>query len=361
MRMKIFSRQREKGIPMSVPSVRISSVGTFLPGNPIDNATLAKALRMNSAWLQWVDMFIETKTRYFGFDLESGGRQSSLADMGTIAARNALERASLSPADIDLVVMGTASPDQLMPATVNVIADRLGINDVASFQLQSGCSGALQALDVAHQMLLTGRHRTALVIGAETVGKHYDATLRLDGASSSYTVNSVLFGDGAGAAVLSTADDVDGPVLHGSMIRLVGLGREPGQVVEWYGAADRVTTPDARSSVSEDYKAIEERVPVMAKEILKELLEHLDWDENDVDFLLPPQLSGRMTKQIVKYLGLEDAHEISCVRELGNTGNATPFFQLEQMIPKMTDGDRAVCISVESSKWIKAGFAVEKV
>lgn len=340
--------------------VSILSVGTFLPGDPLDNAALAVHFKMGSAWLEWIDMFIGTKARHYGFDIRTGERHTTVVDMGAEAGSRALEKAGLAPENIDLIVMGTATPDQLMPASVNVIADRLGINKVASFQLQSGCSGALQALDVAHQMLLTGRHRTALVIGADSIGKLYDADVSFTTSDTSYLVNTLLFGDGAGAAVLTTDPVVGAPVLHRSMVRLVGMGRTPGQVVEWQGANDLAAARDGTASVSEDYKAIEHHVPVMAKEILTELLDALDWDDSEVDFLLPPQLSGRMTKLIVDYLELPDLHEISCVQEIGNTGNATPFFQLERVIPKMSEGDRAVGVSIESSKWIEAGFAVEK-
>jgi 3-oxoacyl-[acyl-carrier-protein] synthase III len=346
---------------MSDPTIRILSVGTALPGSPVDNAMLARRFKMNKSWEQWIDSFIGTDTRHFGFDIETGKRYYSLADLGTEAGGKALEAAHLRPGDIDLLVMGTATPDQLMPATVNLIADRLGINDVASFQLQSGCTGALQALNVAHQMLLSGRHRNALVLGAETVAKHYDLDLKMDSSDPSYVVNTLIFGDGAGAAVLTTDDVPDAPVFRRAVVRLVGLHQDPGQVVEWYGVGDLSGAGlGDKLAVSEDYKAIEERVPVMAREIFHELVEDLDWEEDEIDFLLPPQLSGRMTRRITEHLDVPNAQEISCVRETGNTGNATPFFQLERTLPRMTQGDRAVCVSIESSKWIKAGFAVEK-
>jgi 3-oxoacyl-[acyl-carrier-protein] synthase-3 len=80
-----------------------------------------------------------------------------------------------------------------------------------------------------------------------------------------------------------------------------------------------------------------------------------------VDYVLPPQLSGRMTARITERLDIGQAQEVSCVVDVGNTGNALPFFQLERALPRMIAGDRAVGISVESSKWIKAGFGLEKV
>jgi 3-oxoacyl-[acyl-carrier-protein] synthase-3 len=92
-------------------------------------------------------------------------------------------------------------------------------------------------------------------------------------------------------------------------------------------------------------------------EILNELQDELDWQ--DIDYLLPPQLSGRMTSRIVEQLAVPNAREISCVTTTGNTGNALPFFQFEQLLARMAPHDRALGIAVESSKWIKGGIALE--
>ena len=139
--------------------------------------------------------------------------------------------------------------------------------------------------------------------------------------------------------------------------RFTGLGREPGQVIEWFGLADR---HEDRQALKEDYKAIEEPVPVMAVEILWELLGELDWQAEDLDYLLPPQLSGRMTSLITEQLDVPTAREISCVADTGNNGNALPFLQIEKLLEEMTDGQKALAVAIESSKWIKAGFALEK-
>jgi 3-oxoacyl-[acyl-carrier-protein] synthase-3 len=344
-------------------AIRLLSVGTALPGSPVDNAELARHFGMGAAWEQWIDTFIGTRTRHFAFDLGTGEIHRTLTDLGEEAGRRALAAADLAPTDVDLVVMGTSSPDLLMPATVNVIADRLGIDDVASYQLQSGCSGAVQALDVANQMLLTGRFGTALVIGGDTCAKHYDVRLDPRRMEPGHMVNIVLFGDGAGAAVLSRepvagAAAAGAPVVRHVRVRLCGLNRPPGQIVEWFGAADRDSD---RPPVVEDYRAIQESVPLLAGAAYQDLLDDLDWKPTDVDYLLPPQLSGAMTGPIAAELDAPDAQPISCVAEIGNTGNALPFFQLERLLPRMTAGDRAVAVAIESSKWIKAAFAVEKV
>jgi 3-oxoacyl-[acyl-carrier-protein] synthase III len=339
------------------PRVHIVSAGTALPGPPIDNAMLAERFGLNELWRQWVDAFIGTRTRHYALDLETGDMLCSLADLGTTAGKRALEAAGVAASAVDIVVLGTSTPDQLMPATVNMIADRLGIDGVPTYQLQAGCSGAVQALDVAAQMLRTGRHRTALVIGGDVVAKHMDFEFDASQLSGAEQISGILFGDGGGAAVLSVESTPDSVVLCDTMVRLAGLGRAPGHTVEWFGLRD-LNKP--RASSNEDYKAVEESVPEMSVEMLRTLLDELDWKDSDLDYLLPPQLSGRMTAQIVERMAVPGAREVSCVVETGNTGNALPFFQLERLMPQMTSGQRAVAVAIESSKWIKSGFAVEK-
>lgn len=342
---------------MTTTDVRVLAAGSALPGRPVDNAALARRFHVDASWEQWVDAFIGTRSRHLAVDLDSGAVRSSLAELGAEAAGRALESAGVGPEEIDVVVLGTATPDQLMPATVNMVAERLGIDGIPTYQLQSGCTGAIGALDVARQLLLAGEHRTALVLGGDVCAKHFDLDVDLKSLSPGELVNVVLFGDGAGAAVLTTEPAPDAPRVRRVLNRLTGLGRSPGQVVDWYGRARREPGGPA---VQEDYKAIEELVPVLAVEVLKELLDALGWQDTDVDYLLPPQLSGAMTRRIVDELGLPGAEEVSCVVEIANVGNAAPFVQLERTLPEMAGGDKAVAVAIESSKWIKAGFALEK-
>lgn len=342
---------------MDSQDVSILGAGSALPGPLVDNAAVAGRFGMDAAWLQWVDVFVGTRSRHLAVDLESGRTLSSLAELGTLAAQRALTAAGLAPGDIDLMVMGTATPDQLMPATVNLIAERLGIDQIATYQLQSGCTGAVGALNLARQLLQGGHHHTALVLGGDVCAKHFDVELDLHRMSPAELVNVVLFGDGAGAAVLTTEPVAGAAVVERVVHRLTGLGRRPGQVVDWYGQGGR---KDATPPLQEDYKAIEQLVPGMSVEVLRELLDGLGWTEVDVDYLLPPQLSGTMTARIVKELGLPAAEEVSVVAEIANTGNAAPFVQLERTLPELVPGDRAIGIAIESSKWIRAGFALSR-
>ncbi|MFC6087156.1 3-oxoacyl-ACP synthase III family protein [Sphaerisporangium aureirubrum] len=341
---------------MDRPDIRILGVGTALPGPLIDNAELVRRFGLPEVWEQWIDTFVGTSSRHFALDLASGEVRYSLADLAEQAALRALAEAGVEADEVDLMVMGSATPDMLMPSTVTLVADRIGVDGISTYQLLSGCTGAIQALDVACQMLATGRHRTALVLGGDTCAKHLDPSIDLAELSLNMQVNAVLFGDAAGAAVLSTRDAPDAPVLRRVFTRLVGRGRAPGQTVDWYGWADRHSD---REPVNEDFKAVEESAPVMAAEALQELLDDLDWKRTDLDYVLPPQLSGHMTRRVIEALDVPGAEVISCVAEIGNTANAIPFIQLERALPEMAMGDRAAGVSVEASKWIKAGYAVE--
>lgn len=339
---------------MERPDIRVAAVGTALPGPVVDNITLMRRFGLAPVWEQWIDTFVGTRSRHFAVDLDTGEIVQSLADLATAAARTAMERAGITADEVDLMVMGSATPDDLMPATVNHVADRLGVNAVPTYQLLSGCVGAYQALDIAVGALESGRARTAIVLGGDTCARFLDLDMDLEHAPPDLQVNVMLFGDGAGAAVLTTDPRHDGPVLRTVFHRMVGLGRKPGQVVRWRGAI-----PTDEPVASEDFKAIEEHAPQMAAQALGELLERADWKPVDLDYVLPPQLSGQMTRRVVEELGVPGAEEINVVEEIANTANALPFFLLDRLLPMMQPGERAAGVSIEASKWLKAGYALE--
>ncbi|WP_328870175.1 3-oxoacyl-ACP synthase III family protein [Streptomyces sp. NBC_00287] len=335
-------------------TTHLAAVGTALPGDPVDNSALAATFGVNA---EWVEAFIGTRTRHFARDLTTGEIRHSLADLCAAAAGQAMERCGAEPTDIEFLILGTATPDHLMPTTAAQVADLVGLDQLPAYQLQSGCAGAVQALDLARHLIGSGEYRTGLVLGGDVCTKHLDLRRDMTAAAPSDLVNCVLFGDGAGAAVVTAEPYGEAVALLRTLSRCTGLGREPGQIIDWFGLADRDTE---RQALTEDYKAIEESVPVLAVEILWELLDDLGWPPESLDFLLPPQLSGRMTRLISDRLAVPGAQEISCVDRTGNNGNALPFLQLDDLLPKMGRGQRALAIAVESSKWIKSGFALEK-
>lgn len=335
--------------------ITIAGLGTFLPGSPVENQHLAQVFNVNE---EWVEYFIGNKTRHFALDLKSGKVMYTLAEICANAAQKAIQNSGYSVEDIEFIVMATATPDNLMPATVNLVAQKLGINFVPTYQLQSGCAGAIQALDVARQFLLSGSYKIGLVIGGDVCNKYLDMNRDFSSMSSSELVNYVLFGDGAGAAVLTSEVHATGLVIEHVFNQLTGLNKEPGQVINWFGTA--TTNTELPQALKEDYKAIEKMVPVLAKEILHHLMDEMQWDLNSVDFVLPPQLSGNMTQRIIGFMEFPEEKAVNCVAETGNNGNALPFLQLQRLEPLMQHGQRALGVAVESSKWIKSGLALSK-
>ena len=330
----------------------VLATGTCLPGPPVDNQALAARFGMNA---EWIELFVGTRTRHFGVDLDSGERTHSIVDLGSHAARQALDRAGLEPSDIDFLVLATATPDTLMPTSATGIADRLGMSLIPAYQLQSGCSGAISALDVGCRML-DDDHRIGLVIGADLCAKHMVLDRDVSAMPPSKLVNYMLFGDGAGAIVV--AADSAGAVMRIDTVHCVfdGLDSVPGQIIEWFGDADRASEVPA---VQEDYKAIERRVPGLSVETAGELLRRSSWSTDDIDFLLPPQLSGIMTARIRKEMGMDGAYEISCVADTGNSGNALAFLQFDRLAGLIEPGNRALAVAIESSRWIRGGITLE--
>ncbi|GAA4902233.1 3-oxoacyl-ACP synthase III family protein [Streptomonospora salina] len=332
----------------------IAGTGSSLPGKPIDNTALGEFLGVAP---EWISRFVGTEQRYLAMDLTTGEVFQSLAEMAADAAMEALQAADTDPGDLDFIVMGTATPDELMPATVNHVADRLAAEHIPTYQVQSGCAGAVQALSLAERLLTLPEHTNGLVIGADTCVKHCVTGRSPGEIGSSELVNYMLFGDGAGAAVLTSAPRPGDLRMRAILNRFTGAGKPPGQTVRWFGQADR---DSGEPAFSEDYKAIEERVPEMAAEILWQLLDSTGWRAEDVGHLLPPQLSGSMTPRITRRLALPAAREVSCVAQTGNNANALPFLQLDDMLRREEPVGTVVGIAVESSKWLKAGFALER-
>jgi 3-oxoacyl-[acyl-carrier-protein] synthase-3 len=314
---------------------------------------------------QWLDRMTGNRARYYCRADSPEGVPKNTCDLAVQAGERAIRAAGVDPSSLDFLILTTASPDHLMPATVNLVADRLGLNDLVALQLTSGCAGALQGLYTARAMLAGGLRR-GLVIGADTCVKLWPSKRDVKQMKPAEMVNFALFGDGAGAAVVDGDPVGGGLVVDHIFVRTIGLGRAPGQVVRWYGAdgAPVRERPNGASEpepmAQEDYKAIEQQVPELAEAILKELLATTGWALGDVEHVLIPQLNGVMTEKIRERLGVRPEQAVSCVAETGNNGNALPFIQLHRAVRRIVRGtpDRMLVCTVESSKWIVSGMAL---
>ena len=177
----------------------IAGTGSYLPEGRITNDDLSKLVDTNDDWITQRTGIKERRV---------AGKEETTATMGTIAARRALESAGLQPQDIDLIVCATITPDMQFPSTACFIAAALGLTSTPAFDVTAACSGFIYALEVAANFVKTGRYRNVLVIGAETLTRVTDYTDR---------ASCILFGDGAGAAVLQKSSDINRGVIHSSL------------------------------------------------------------------------------------------------------------------------------------------------
>ncbi len=324
-----------------------------LPGEPIGNDAIESHFQLDG---EWIRMFVGTESRHLAFDFERWQATHTLASLATLAARRSLERAEVDKKQIEFVLLSTATPDQLMPATVNQVADALGLNGIATYQLQCGCVGALQAMQLASLLIRSGAFRCGLVIGADICAKFIRTREQCGKLSASELINYALFGDGAGAVVVASAPQSRAWRLDECRVRFEGQGMAAGQEVNWFAVAQPSTYV-----LKEDYKAIQARVPQLTADMVDELLLALDMRLDDFRHVLLPQLSKNMSTLIREHLGVPEAQAIQPVDTTGNNGNALPFLQLGMLDQKAAPGDSALAVAVESSKWLVGGLALTRM
>lgn len=331
-------------------TIYIKGLGLCTPGQPVSNAALAQRFALNE---EWISHYLGNHSRYFATDLSSGVQHDSLMDIARRAAIAAMNHAQLDKGRIDFIILATATPDKLMPATVNEVAHALGMFNIPTYQLQSGCCGALQALHLANDLLSGGHYRYGLVIGADICNKFIDPLKDYSETQASEIINFALFGDGAGALVLTAnAGETPLAITH-LQYRITECELPPGQIVNWQGS--RLLELEM---LREDYKAIENKVPEMAEEQMRRILCALDATKEGIDWFLVPQLSGRMTGKLIDFLQIPAEKAVNCVAETGNNGNALLLFQLGKLLENIRPDQRALALTIESSRWLSGGLAL---
>lgn len=335
----------------------LASVANELPGEPVDNRTLARLLKVDP---EWIDRYTGVSSRHLSVDLGTGRPRFSLADLCTRAARTALDRAGLEPEGVGLLVLSTATPDRSLPSAAAEVAHRLGLDGVPVLQLHGGTCGPVQGLALATGFVTSGAPVAALVIGGDLHSRYLPLWQGVRERPAGDLVNCVLYGDGAGAAVVTAGP---GPVGIGRVIsRYSGHRLEPGRVLGC-AAAPGGDGRARRPSLREDHKTIEDHAPSVARLAAEEVLSGPEAAGWEPDVLLPPQFGGRTTDMVVETLRMEFpalamSKEISCVADTGNTGNALVFGQLVHAWPQLLAGASALGISVEPGNWSRAGFAL---
>ena len=281
---------------MTVHSV-ILGVGSALPRRRITNEELAETVDTTDSWI------VERtgiRSRYIA------GEGETTASLAAEAARKALDHANVAAVDIDLIVLATATPDQTFPSSATKVQATLGINDCVAFDVHAVCTGFLYALSVADSMLRSGNAKKALVIGAETFSRILDWDDR---------ATCVLFGDGAGALVLS-AEETEGGILA---TRLHADGRHNDLLFVDGGPSTTGTVGKLRMKGREVFR----HAVVNLADVLNEVLEAAGLTSADVDWVVPHQANARILDATARKLGLPPEKVVVTVDEHANTSAAS--------------------------------------
>ncbi len=285
---------------------KIKGTGSYLPSRVVTNADLEKIVDTNDAWI--VDRTGIQQRHVIS-------EEETTASMAHIAASRAINAAGIQPNDIDLIVVGTATPDRFFPSTAAILQHRLGItNHCPAFDIAGACSGFIYALSIADQFIRTGAVKTALVLGAECLTRLVDWTDR---------TTCVLFGDGA-AGVILQADHQPGILgthLHtdGQYEPLLYAPNQLRQQTANENLAEALEPPFIKMKGREVFKIAVNTL----NQIVDETLAANHLSKSDIDWLIPHQANLRIIQASAKKLALPMERVVLTVQHHGNTSAAS--------------------------------------
>jgi 3-oxoacyl-[acyl-carrier-protein] synthase-3 len=290
---------------MKNKSVGIIGIGSYVPEKEVTNKDLEKTVNTSDEWI--VDR-TGIKARRIAAD------DQATSDMAAVAAQKALSDAGVTAAEIDLIIVATATPDMAFPSTACLVQDKIQATNAAAFDLAAGCSGFVYALVVGSQFVQTGLYKKVLVVGAETLSRILDWTDRN---------TCVLFGDGAGAAVLSEVPEGYG--LLGSDLGANGGG---GELLKLPAGGSRLPASRSTIDLKQHYvfmngsEVFKFAIKAMGSTALK-ALEKAGLTRDDVDVLVPHQANMRIIQAAAKRLKMPMEKVIINLDKYGNTSAAS--------------------------------------
>lgn len=286
---------------------RIAGTGGYLPPTVLGNDELAKRVDSSDAWIR---ERTGIKQRHIA------DKSQASSDLALEASRRALDAAGMTAGQIDLIIVATSTPDFVFPSTACLLQAKLGVKGCAAFDVQAVCSGFVYGLATADSFIRAGTHKSALVVGAEVFSRILDWNDR---------ATCVLFGDGAGAVVLTAAQKagVHASVLHADG-SLAGILSVPGNVC---GGAI-VGSPFLQMQGSQVFKVAVRVLDEAAREVAAAAGMKLE----DVDWLIPHQANVRILEATAKRLGLPREKLVVTVDRHANTSAASVPLALDEYV-----------------------------
>lgn len=317
----------------------ILGTGSALPSKCVTNADLSEFLDTSDAW---IEERVGILKRYV-----CTGEEATVS-LAVAASEKAIEAAGIDRSEIDLVVFGTFTPDKALPSAGALLAERLGLADVAAFDIQAACSGFLFSLATAEALMTTMGAQTALIIGADTLSRVVDWEDRN---------TAVLFGDGAGACILRRPHLKSEPMILSSFLRTFSEGAQliTCEEIERRSAKDVCSPLDARQGKGpylqmKGKSVFKAGVQLMTASIL-EVLKDAQMSIEDVSLFIPHQSNIRMIDMVAQNIGLSGKEKIATtIDSVGNTSAASIPITLDSYVRegRVRRGDNLLLTSVGS-------------
>ena len=293
---------------------KIIGVGKYLPKNVVSNADLEKTMDTSNEWI--IERTGIQERRHI-----KKGDNDGVATMGVKASKIALERANINAQDIDLILLATLSPDYYFPGSGVLVQDALEIPDCPAMDIRMQCSGFVYALATADQFIKTGMYKNVLVIGSEYHSGGLDMTSRGRNVS-------VIFGDGAGAVVMTRAKNNKEGILsshlhsegkHAKELSLIGpnTGRWVPEIITENDPEDISYYPYMNGQF------VFKNAIVRFTEVINEGLKKTGWSANEIGMLIPHQANLRIAQFVQKKFGLSDDQVYNNIQRYGNTTAAS--------------------------------------
>lgn len=279
---------------------KITGTGSYLPENVVTNADLEKLVDTSDEWI----------TERTGIKKRHIAKGETTADLAEKSSRAAMQAANVTKDDIDLIIVATTTPDRIFPSTACLLQERLDIHGSPAFDVQAVCTGFIYALSVADAFIKTGKTKCALVVGAETLSNIIDWSDR---------GTCVLFGDGAGAVILSASSE---PGILSTHIHADGKYKELLTVPAGISEKPEVLKEGKAFMTMKGNEVFKMAVNTLGR-IADETLSANNMQKSDVDWLVPHQANIRIIKAAAKKLDLSMDHVVVTVDEHGNTSAAS--------------------------------------
>ncbi len=294
---------------------KITGLGYFVPENRVTNNDLSKIMDTNDDWIQERTGIQERR-----HVIKDSGETTS--SMGVKAAKIAIGRSGLSNYDIDFIIFATISPDFYFPGPGVTLQKELGLKTIGALDVRNQCSGFIYALSIADQYIKTGMYSNILIVGSELQSIGLDMTDRGKGVS-------VIFGDGAGAAILSRETDLSKGILsthlhsegeHAKELAVVA----PGMGGRWVTDILKENNADDESYFPHmNGQFVFKNAIIRFTEVINEGLEANHLEVSDIDMLIPHQANLRISQFIQKRFGLNDDQVFNNIQKFGNTTAAS--------------------------------------